>query len=411
MATCTATARNCSATLREHRDGGGAAAREPAGKAAEGTDGDRILLFFAMAYSGGCVIHNTHEYVLVFFCFILISLLGMAFRCCSPSRCGTSFDSQQWLNRDVIGLTCAGAVYLLVCFAAYALNTHMLWPWLGWSVGGVLHTGGSSALLLLAVVAHVRAVLTDPGTVPKDASPTALSEKMRRCRRCDAFKPPRAHHCSICARCITKMDHHCPWVNNCVGVGNQKFFILFCGYIALASGYTLTLFFAHAFACIARAGTRTPRHCTSTPIGRIVVSLLVLECVLFGVFTFCIWCDQLNAALTSTTNIDRLKKEDVRRTGERASGGSRCANLREVWGVGRAGVHWFLPLAARFPAQQWQLITGYVTAGGKGGGGGGGGGAGGGGGGSALLPRLLPSQSSFESSDPQHGAAPFSMVL
>ena len=40
-----------------------------------------------------------------------------------------------------------------------------------------------------------------------------------------------------------------------------------------------------------------------------------------------------------------------------------------------------------------------------------GGGAGGGGGGSALLPRLLPSQSSFESSDPQHGAAPFSMVL
>jgi hypothetical protein len=60
MATCTATARNCSATLREHRDGGGAAAREPAGEAAEGTDGDRILLFFAMAYSGGCVIHNTH---------------------------------------------------------------------------------------------------------------------------------------------------------------------------------------------------------------------------------------------------------------------------------------------------------------------------------------------------------------
>eukprot|EP00984_Skeletonema_dohrnii_P001440 scaffold457_cov117-Skeletonema_dohrnii-CCMP3373.AAC.10 len=54
-------------------------------------------------------------------------------------------------------------------------------------------------------------------------SSSALPSRGRRmCRRCQAFKPPRAHHCSICNRCIIKMDHHCPWVNNCVGIGNHN---------------------------------------------------------------------------------------------------------------------------------------------------------------------------------------------
>lgn len=56
-------------------------------------------------------------------------------------------------------------------------------------------------------------VFSDPGCVPSDAIPLTTAtedEKLSLCVKCNCFKPPRAHHCSECGRCIIKMDHHCP---------------------------------------------------------------------------------------------------------------------------------------------------------------------------------------------------------
>ena len=47
------------------------------------------------------------------------------------------------------------------------------------------------------------------------------------CFKCKSLRPPRAHHCSICNRCVMRMDHHCPWVGNCVGLQNHKYFLNF----------------------------------------------------------------------------------------------------------------------------------------------------------------------------------------
>ncbi|XP_055626320.1 palmitoyltransferase ZDHHC15 isoform X2 [Toxorhynchites rutilus septentrionalis] len=60
-----------------------------------------------------------------------------------------------------------------------------------------------------------------------------LNASVRFCEKCRLIKPDRAHHCSVCGVCVLKLDHHCPWVNNCINFTNYKFFILFLGYALL----------------------------------------------------------------------------------------------------------------------------------------------------------------------------------
>ena len=53
------------------------------------------------------------------------------------------------------------------------------------------------------------------------------------CKKCIAPKPPRTHHCSVCDTCFLKMDHHCPWLNGCVGHFNHRYFYLYMVYTVL----------------------------------------------------------------------------------------------------------------------------------------------------------------------------------
>ncbi|XP_071980715.1 palmitoyltransferase ZDHHC12 isoform X1 [Engystomops pustulosus] len=51
--------------------------------------------------------------------------------------------------------------------------------------------------------------------------------RMRRCGYCLLKQPMRARHCKSCQRCVRRYDHHCPWIENCVGEKNHRVFILY----------------------------------------------------------------------------------------------------------------------------------------------------------------------------------------
>lgn len=120
-----------------------------------------------------------------------------------------------------------------------------------------------NTVILLLTMAHIRAVLTDPGSLPlfptkvdfsdmhssepglTEIEPSVQSNLIFSdwtvCTRCEIYRPPRAHHCRICRRCIRRMDHHCPWINNCVGERNQKYFLQFLIYVGILSLYAIVL--------------------------------------------------------------------------------------------------------------------------------------------------------------------------
>ncbi|KAH8114409.1 zf-DHHC-domain-containing protein [Phellopilus nigrolimitatus] len=108
------------------------------------------------------------------------------------------------------------------------------------------------------------------------------------CKKCWAPKPERTHHCSVCQRCVLKMDHHCPWLaQKCVGHWIYTAFLhfllcitLLAAYVCILSGRIVYVAFVNPFL----VSERTALHALFLSVYGAIFSLVVGSFLLWHIY-------------------------------------------------------------------------------------------------------------------------------
>lgn len=220
-------------------------------------------------------------------------------------------------NRDPLGIASSVCVYILLVFGDYAIVYYVLeygkHEGLSRSFGALL----CHFLAIMAVISHIRAAVSDPGYVPlsktkidfssdlEKADPNQKKKKKKKepppifewtvCTRCEIYRPPRSHHCRKCGRCVRRMDHHCPWINNCVGELNFKYFFLFVVYGGFLCLYGFVLISVEWFWHQDKSQDSTDK---------VITTIAFFEAVIFGLFILVVGSGQVMAILCDRNAIE-----------------------------------------------------------------------------------------------------------
>ncbi|KAL2257780.1 hypothetical protein VTK26DRAFT_9175 [Humicola hyalothermophila] len=135
---------------------------------------------------------------------------------------------------------------VLIFFIALLTISEYLYLPPVWPQLSTLHKVTGTISILLPYLFLYLSAFSDPGFItPQNHIPEmarypydfTLFHPGTACTTCRFLKPARSKHCGLCGRCVAKHDHHCIFINNCVGANNHRYFLLL-----LLSTAVLTLY-------------------------------------------------------------------------------------------------------------------------------------------------------------------------
>ncbi|NXM88178.1 ZDHC5 Palmitoyltransferase, partial [Oenanthe oenanthe] len=179
-----------------------------------------------------------------------------------PAASGKRFKPSKYVPVSAAAIFLVGATTLFFAFTCPGLSLY---------VSPIIPA--YNAIVFLFVLANFSmATFMDPGIFPraeededkeddfraplyKTVEIKGIQVRMKWCATCRFYRPPRCSHCSVCDNCVEvrscrgllqppagqgapgaaphpapspqEFDHHCPWVNNCIGRRNYRYFFLF----------------------------------------------------------------------------------------------------------------------------------------------------------------------------------------
>ncbi|KAH9129768.1 hypothetical protein AeMF1_000188 [Aphanomyces euteiches] len=240
--------------------------------------------------------------------------------------------------------------------------------WIGPSLLCILLVAILISLAVMTATAHWFTMTTNPGVIPKEAhihpfDPEAEENGLKSprdlelvyCEPCDRKYPKRAEHCHTCNGCVVLLDHHCPWVNNCIGINNAKNFILMLLYISMTCFYMITLTVVQVLTCTSQCGFKGDTHPGRVGVWVLAISSLffLLCAIMFIMEMYSIAEDEAYGAIAAQLSLDQESREHESKFRQR---------LGVLFGSDRFGWHWLIPgrdVHRRRRNAEMELILGY----------------------------------------------------